>query len=120
MQDNLVMTRHLDAADGTDTASVLATLSRHSRLIVTLHVLPEVSFTTSRISSPTSGAVDLGCHCWYHELQNSRVHKGGDGYLQIFSFLGVFALDTFFGSNKQAATAIPSAKPYKKCISASS
>jgi hypothetical protein len=31
--------------------------------------------------------------CWQQEVQNSHVHKGGDGYLQMFSYLGIFVLD---------------------------
>jgi hypothetical protein len=64
-------------------------------------VISRVSFTTSRISSSTSGFVDLGRPRWQHEVQNSHVHKGGDGYVQMFSYLDIFVLGTFLGTNRE-------------------
>jgi hypothetical protein len=41
-------------------------------------------------------------HCWQHQVQNSHIHKGGDGYLQTFSYLGIFILVTFLGRKDES------------------
>jgi hypothetical protein len=98
-QGNLVVTRPVHAADGRDTAVVLATLQTVKWVtptcIDTLHVLiPGVPFTTSRISSSTSGIP-----CWQYKVQSSHDHKGSGRSLQMFSYLNIFVLDIFLRTN---------------------
>jgi hypothetical protein len=85
-------------------------LTSNTLLIDTLlGLILGVSFTTSRISSSTSGV----------PMQNSNVHKGGNGYLNIFLFVHLHP-GYLSWYKRRTTTALPSAKLYMKCMLASS
>jgi hypothetical protein len=102
----LRVTKPVHTADDRDATVVLAILSRwssewHPLVVDTLCILiPEVSFTTSRISSCTSWVIYLGhpLLATWGEVQYSHIHKSSDEY---FSFLDIFILDTFLGTNDE-------------------
>jgi hypothetical protein len=45
--------------------------------------------------------------CLRHEVQNCLVHKGGDRYLQMFSYLDIFILYPFLGANYELLQRYP-------------
>jgi hypothetical protein len=124
-QGNLVVTRPVHASDGRDTAAVLATLQavewETPTCIDTLRVLiPGVLFTTSRISSSTSGVVYLG-----HPLLATRGAKFPCSqrrrWIHTNVFLSGHLRPGYISWYKQwATTALPSAKLYMKHTLASS